>query len=258
MKKILILAALSLAFVAQGADTQTETQHYIEVIRTNIFKQYKGMFKQAKGLLKHPFITPGNSSYQDQLWDWDSWLTDIALRQILLENGSTDDKKEAIQYEQGCILNFLDVGNSGYIPVVISPNNRSMFFSETNFIPWEHNMHKPCLAQHAAFLVKINGGDAEWLRNQFPKMQAFVNCYHNHFFNKDAGLYYWQTDEFLGVDNDPSTFFRPHASSGSILLNCFMYKERGAGGGRAGGRGRGGGGGSGRGGAEGRRRARRE
>ena len=56
-------------------------------------------------------------------------------------------------------------------------------------------------------------------------MQAFVNCYYNHYRNKDTGLYYWQTDEFLGVDNDPSTFFRPYGSSGSILLNCFMYKE---------------------------------
>ena len=88
MKKILTLVALSLALSAKGGDTSTETQHYIEVVRTNIFKQYKGMFKPAKGVLKHPFITPGSSSYQDQLWDWDSWLTDIALRQILLENGS--------------------------------------------------------------------------------------------------------------------------------------------------------------------------
>ena len=224
MKKIIFLV-VSLAFAANGADTQTETQHYIEVIRTNIFKEYKGMFRPAKGKLKYPFITPGSSSYQDQLWDWDSWLTDIALRQILLENGSPEDKKEAIQYEQGCILNFLDNVSSGYIPVVIGPSGKSFFDSETNFIPWQHNMHKPCLAQHAAFMVKFNGGDAEWLRTQFPKMQAFVNCYYNHYRNQATGLYYWQTDEFLGVDNDPSTFFRPNGSSGSILLNCFMYKE---------------------------------
>ena len=58
-----------------------------------------------------------------------------------------------------------------------------------------------------------------------PKMQAFVDCYYNHYRDKDTGLYYWQTDECIGVDNDPSTFFRPYGSSGSILLNCFMYKE---------------------------------
>jgi putative isomerase len=225
MKKIILLAACCLALVARGADTPAETQRYITLIQSNIFKDYKGMFKPAKGKLKHAFITPGCSSYQDQLWDWDSWLTDIALRQILLENGTDDDKKAAVEYEQGCILNFLDSISSGYIPVVIGPSGKSFFDSDTNFIPWQHNMHKPCLAQHAAFLVKLNGGDAGWLRDQFPKMQAFVNAYYNHYRHPATGLYFWQTDEFLGVDNDPSTFFRPYGSSGSILLNCFMYKE---------------------------------
>ena len=36
---------------------------------------------------------------------------------------------------------------------------------------------------------------------------------------------YWQTDEAIGVDNDPSTFYRPHGSSGSIFLNALMYRE---------------------------------
>ena len=29
----------------------------------------------------------------------------------------------------------------------------------------------------------------------------------------------------IGVDNDPCTYFRPDRSSGSIFLNCMMYKE---------------------------------
>jgi len=224
MKKYLLLV-LCLPLLARGADTQTETQHYIDVIQQHIFKEYKGMFKPPKGYLKYPFITPGCSSYQDQLWDWDSWLTDIALRQILLEQGSAKDKREALQYEQGCILNFLDNESNGRISVVIGPKDKDIMDNGTNFVPLLHNMHKPCLAQHAAFLVKLNGGDAEWLRDEFPKMQAFVDCYYNHYRDKATGLYYWQTDECIGVDNDPCTFFRPYGSSGSILLNCFMYKE---------------------------------
>lgn len=224
MKKSIFLA-LFLTLAAKGADTPADTQHYIDVIRQHIFKDYKGMFKPAKGFLKRPFITPGCSSYQDQLWDWDSWLTDIALRQILLENGSPEDKAAAIPFEQGCVLNFLDSVSSGRIPVVINPNNKDIMNTGPDFVPLQHNMHKPCLAQHAAFLVKLNGGDAEWLRDGFPKLQAFVNCYYNHYRNPATGLYYWQTDECIGVDNDPSTFFRPYGSSGSILLNCFMYKE---------------------------------
>ena len=32
-------------------------------------------------------------------------------------------------------------------------------------------------------------------------------------------------DTAIGVDNDPSTFYRPDKSSASIYLNCLMYKE---------------------------------
>lgn len=230
MKKFILLA-VCLVFVAKGLDAQTtsqtdaETQHYIDVIRQHIFAEYKGMFKPPKGYLKYPFITPGCSSYQDQLWDWDSWLTDIALRQILLENGSPEDKQEALKYEEGCVLNFLNAVDRGRIPVVIGPSNKDIMDTGPGFIPLEHNMHKPCLAQHAAFLVKLNGGNAEWLRDQFPRMQAFVDCYYNHYRDPATGLYFWKTDECIGVDNDPCTFFRPYGSSGSILLNCLMYKE---------------------------------
>ena len=31
--------------------------------------------------MKHPFIVPG-SGYINSLWDWDFWLTDLALRRI--------------------------------------------------------------------------------------------------------------------------------------------------------------------------------
>src|ERR1700761_9491854 len=122
----IISIILFLSVIAKGADMPAETQHYMGVIRTNIFKEYKGMFKPAKGILKHPFITPGCNSYQDQLWDWDSWLTDIALRQILLDQGSDQDKQEAFQYEQGCILDFLDSESNGRIPVVIGPKNKDI------------------------------------------------------------------------------------------------------------------------------------
>jgi putative isomerase len=86
-------------------------------------------------------------------------------------------------------------------------------------------MHKPVLAQHAAFITRENGGDAEWIREAFYHLQAFVNNYKNHHRHMATGLYYWQSDVAIGVDNDPATFFRPEKSSASIYLNCLMYKE---------------------------------
>ena len=224
--KILVLLML-LALTAVGkAQPNAEMQHYIGIIRTNIFKDYKGMFKPAKDALKYPYITPGTSQYQDQLWDWDSWLADIALRQILLENGLPQDRLDARQHEEGCVLNFLENGGyNGWLPIVMNPSKKAgtTLMGDTDL--FAHNMHKPCLAQHAAFLTKLNNGDAEWLREKFYPLQAFVDCYYNHYRNKATGLYYWQNDEGIGVDNDPCTFFRPPGSSGSILLNCMMYKE---------------------------------
>jgi putative isomerase len=226
MKKLLLLFLPVFLTAVAHAEPDAEIQRYIGIIREHIYKDYPGMFKPAKGALKYPFITPGSSQYENQLWDWDSWLADVALRQILLENGTPQEREEALKHEEGCVLNFLELGGwQGWLPVRVTPktSRAESIMGDTNL--FAHNMHKPCLAQHAAFLTKLNGGDAGWLREKFYPLQAFVNCYYNHYRNQATGLYYWQTDEAIGVDNDPATFYRPDASSGSILLNCLMYRE---------------------------------
>lgn len=113
----------------------------------------------------------------------------------------------------------------GWIPIWIERNapSREEMLRRRN--PWKSNMHKPTLAQHAAFIVRQSGGDAEWLREDFYTLQAFVSKYLNFHRHRATGLLYWETDEAIGVDNDPSTFYRPHGSSGSIFLNALMYRE---------------------------------
>lgn len=186
----------------------------------------KGMYREAGQSLVYPFLAPGSSQYLDMLWDWDSWLSNVALRQILLENGNDKDREEALKYEQGCVLNALHYGGmDGWIPIWIERDapSREEMLKKRN--PWKSNMHKPTIAQHAAFIVRNMDGDAEWLREEFYKLQAFVCKYLNHHRHHTTGLMYWQTDEAIGVDNDPSTFYRPHGSSGSIFLNALMYRE---------------------------------
>ena len=58
-------------------------------------------------------------------------------------------------------------------------------------------MHKPTLAQHAAFIVRNMNGDAEWLRDDLYTLQAFVCKYLNFHRHKATGLFYWETDEDL-------------------------------------------------------------
>ena len=173
-------------------------------------KNYTKMFREPDGSLSYKFIVPG-SVYSDSLWDWDSWLTDVALHQIVEEDFS--------EYAKGCILNFLThMAPNGWIPIMITPANQLLQTPKA-----EMNGHKPCLAQHAAFVVK-QSGDIEWLRPEFGKLLHFVDGYMEH--NRhETGLYFWIDDCAIGVDNDPCTFYRPKKSSGSIYLNCFMYKE---------------------------------
>jgi len=206
--------------------TAENIEKYKTICRKTIYKEMKGMYREAGQSLKFPFLAPGSNQYLDMLWDWDSWLSNVALRQILIENGSRKDSVKALKYEQGCVLNSLSYGGmDGWIPIWIERDapSREEMLSVRN--PWKSNMHKPTLAQHAAFIIKNMHGDAEWLRDDFYTLQAFVSNYLNFHRHPATGLMYWQTDHAIGVDNDPSTFYRPYGSSGSIFLNALMYKE---------------------------------
>lgn len=173
---------------------------------------YHMMFRNPEGKLKHKFIVPG-SCYDNCLWDWDSWLTNIALRQFVTEDIS--------EYEKGCILNFLEhCDEIGRIPIVILPDRTMPEFSGSKVT----NIHKPCLAQHAVFIVKQIGNDVQWLRPYFDRLLRFIGYYYENCRHK-TGLYFWLDDFAIGVDNDPCTFYRPEKSSASIFLNCMMYRE---------------------------------
>lgn len=220
-----IVSFILLFIYANLFSQPTDTiSYYSSIVKSYIYKDYKGMYREGGGSLVYPFLTPGSNQYDNVLWDWDSWLSDVALRQILSDIGSIKDKEEAIRYEQGCVLNFLHYGDwDGYIPIVILEDSKPRNIPPENI--YNVNMHKPVLAQHAAFITREINGDAEWLREKFYHLQAFVNNYKTHYRNKATGLYYWQNDVAIGVDNDPATFFRPDKSSASIYLNCLMYKE---------------------------------
>lgn len=200
-----------------------EINKYGRLIQKKLRADYKTCLRESGYPFEYPFVVPG-SCYSDTLWDWDSWLYNIAMRQILSEINTPKCFAEILPYEQGCILNFLSwcSGADGWIPIAVS-RNEDVAKSKPADI-YATNMHKPVLAQHAAFLVKNQNGDAEWLRTKFMHIMEFANNYRTHHRHR-CGLFYWQDDRAIGVDNDPCTYFRPPGSSGSIYLNCMMYKE---------------------------------
>ena len=212
--------------LALPACRRQASEEYRELIKQHIYADYKQMYRQPTGdALVFPYITPGSKSYANVLWDWDSWLSDVALRQILSDVGTEADRSEALVYEQGCILNYLyyTAEADGYMPMVVAGNTNPEKIKPADI--YATNMHKPCIAQHAAFLVRQTGCGVEWLSADFPKIEAFLHNYATHHRHAGTGLYYWQDDLAIGVDNDPSTFFRPKGSSANIYLNCLMYKE---------------------------------
>lgn len=140
--------------------TEANLARYKRICREQIGRDVKGMYREAGGSLAYPFLTPGSEQYADILWDWDSWLSDVALRQILLDRGSRKDLAEALPYEQGCVLNSLNYGGmDGWIPYWIERNQPSRAEMLAQIDPWHTNMHKPTLAQHAAFIVRNMDGD---------------------------------------------------------------------------------------------------
>lgn len=188
--------------------------YYSNLIINYIKLTYKNNFREPKeSTFGFPYIVPG-SKYSEQLWDWDSWLTGLALLNI--------DDVNSKEYQIGCVLNFLDhIDEYGRIPILIEKNTPLPFHFSSNY---QSNIHKPCLAQHALAIVeKYN--DITWLERKFDKLLKFISYYENHQKDDESGLYFWLDDLAIGFDNDPTVFYRPNKSTGAIYLNSLMYSE---------------------------------
>lgn len=107
-KNILLLSALCCLMMTIDAKGVKATKEHRELIKQHIYGDYKQMYRQPTGIaLKYPYLTPGSQQYARVLWDWDSWLSDVALRQTLNDVGNDNDREEALKYEQGCVLNMV-------------------------------------------------------------------------------------------------------------------------------------------------------
>ena len=187
----------------------------IDLVQSYVKDNYKKCFREPYGKFKYPCVVPG-SSYSDQLWDWDGWLTDVALAAVA-------DSDEIAVYGQGCVLNFLAAADeNGRIPINIVADRESIFDLKTDM---EVNIHKPCLAQHALLVVQKGGNKVEWLKKKLQVLKKFLQWYRSNCFHEETGLYYWLNDFAIGIDNDPCVFYRPNKSTASIFLNCLMYGE---------------------------------
>ena len=204
------------------------TLRYRELLKKYITENCKLMKREPAGILKHPYTVPcapGGLYYFAALWDWDSWLISIALAQVEIDCGNGGENSEFIEYEKGCILNFLEhTPENGAMPINITPDGMMHRYKDREYSPFDTNIHKPVIMQHAAALIKREGSTA-WIAPYLGKIEVFINNYLTHYMNEKTGLAVWRDDFAVGVDNDPSIFYRPTDSCGHIYLNCLLYKE---------------------------------
>lgn len=200
-------------------------ERWTRLLEQHIWANCEQMTREPAGQLTHPYTvpsSPGSPYYSTALWDWDSWSASIALGQAELD---TDRQGRFLAYEEGSILNFLDhTDGDGVMPIQLTPDSALTRGDPTRAGGFAENMHKPVLAQHAALLTQRKGS-AEWIRPHMATLGRFVDRYLSSHTHAETGLAYWQTDFAIGVDNDPSVFYRPPGSTASVLLNSLLYRE---------------------------------
>jgi putative isomerase len=198
-------------------------KHDIARLKSEIHTNCPLMTREPSGILRYPYTvpsSPGSLYYAMSLWDWDSWLISIVLGQV---EANLQQPGRFWPYELGCILNFLDhTDPNGQMPIQI--NEKGIMRRRKVQADGLENMHKPVIAQHLAALCKRSGRLGE-IAPLLPRLEPFIDRYLTVFRHEETGLAVWQDDFAVGVDNDPSVYYRPARSCGSIYLNSLLYCE---------------------------------
>lgn len=197
-------------------------------IEEYVLSHFKNILKPPVKNLKYPFIVPG-TGYLTELWGWDTYWEALAIKrsfELFGEEAMTRagvSKKTAEAHICGSVLNFLDAQQAdGYIHIMVSAGG--LF---EGFFEGEHkkgtplNQHLPFLCQLTLLADEFSGGfdyDKE-------KLVKYMRYYEEKQYDKKSGLFFWQDDIMVGIDNNPTVFYRPHRSSADIFLNSFIYLE---------------------------------
>lgn len=191
----------------------------VDFIRGNL----KDIERQAAGLLKHPYISPGSSAYATHLWDWDSYWTILAALRISRENNDTAFLEELRPFARGTFFNFLEhQGEDGALPICMDPERGDLF--DCMLSP-DNNMAKPFIAQLGKILLDYGMFTIDELAPWLDKIVAFHDCYDKRYLDERTGLVFWAKDWGIGVDDDPATWGRPPKSSASIFLNSILCRD---------------------------------
>ena len=202
--------------------TEKETQ-----IRDYLLSRVKGTMKEPHGKLRHPYLVPGDA-YGKEQWDWDSCFEAQALFTAFELFGEEQMEafgltREAVAaHAKGCILNFLEAQEDGYLPILVEDGG--LF---EGYFKAEHEKGQP-MNPAKLFCTFLCGvcrftGDYDW----FPAKQvmAYLQYYEENLYDGATGLFFFQDDIMVGIDNNPTVIYRNPRSAADIFLNCVMYRE---------------------------------
>lgn len=192
----------------------------------HVHEHAEQMTRDPSGILRHPYTVPSSPDspyYSTALWDWDSWFIGLVLGQVELDTGRPG---HFATYEEGTIRNFLDHTDAdGVMPILLKSDGPLLHGDPGRASGFSQNMHKPVIAQQVAQL-SLRRGDSTWLGEEgLATIERFLNRYLESHVHTPTGLAYWQTDFAIGVDNDPSVYYRSDRSTASIYLNALLYRE---------------------------------
>lgn len=202
------------------ANESTEVQQIWMRLQPGLDAHFATMQHEPSGVLSYPYLAPG-ANYSDDLWDWDSYFSALAGIQYLRLTGR--DAAVFAEFVIGNIRNLLAGQDAdGYVPIVRVPAGDVPYTLEReSTIP--RNQHKPCLASHVHLAAVALGVDR--VADTGPALARYVGYYIENLRDAETGLFFWADDVMVGVDNDPTVFGRPPASSANLLLNCMMVNE---------------------------------
>ncbi len=201
--------------------------HYLKYIEEHIDE----MFKEPNGNIKYPYTIPGGS-YSTDLWDWDSFYSAKAIIAFIeyenkhkpgyLKEDFINKSKSSIK---GNVLNFFELQKEdGFVPIMTTYDHileDELYRMKEN---GSVNQHKPFLAQNA-LQASLFINDFTWLTKYIDNLDKYFSFYKKNQYHEPTGLYLFNNDVMIGIDNDPSVFGRPDRSTASIFLNSFLVED---------------------------------
>ena len=199
------------------------------MIEEYVLSHLKGILKPPVNNLKYPFIVPG-TGYLTELWGWDAYWEALSVKRAFETFGEEKmtragvSVKTASEHICGSVLDFLDAQEEdGFIPIMVSAGGLfEGFFHDEHAKGTPLNQHLPFLCQFA-LLASDFVGKYDWF--DADKLVKYMRYFENKQYDERSRLFFWQDDIMIGIDNNPTVFYRPHRSGADIFLNSFVYLE---------------------------------